>query len=359
MFTNPDDAEIREILKKSKTLAMVGLSNNRERDSYHVAVYLKKNGYRIIPVNPTVIDVMGMKSFPELSLLPERIDIVNVFRSSEYLHAVVEEALRIKPGCIWTQLGVIDDNSANEAVSRGIPVIMDRCIKIEHRRLLGSNQGPKEILGRLACLYPDASTGLQYGSIFQLLVAVMLSAQCTDKQVNRITALLFKKYSKPEDFAVLNGEELADQIRGCGLFRNKSRNIINTSRILVEKYASRVPDNREDLEALPGVGRKTANVVLNIAFNKPVMPVDTHVYRVSRRLGLSAGKSTTKVERDLQEIIPPGQIGMLHHCLIFHGRSVCRARNPRCGDCSLADICPGVSTRPNSGSQEGKQQLCT
>lgn len=202
------------------------------------------------------------------------------------------------------------------------------------------NLGTNEILGKLVCLYPDASIGLQYGNIFQLLVAVMLSAQCTDKQVNKITAPLFKRYSKPEDFAVLDREDLADQIIGCGLFRNKSRNIINTSRILVEKYASQVPGNRQDLEALPGVGRKTANVVLNIAFNKPVMPVDTHVYRVSRRLGLSAGKTPIKVERDLQEIIPPGQMRMLHHCLIFHGRSVCRARNPRCGDCCLADICP-------------------
>lgn len=139
MFNNPGDVEIREILKKSKNVAIVGLSNNKERDSYHVAVYLKKNGYQIIPVNPKITEVMGIKSFSELTLLPERIDIVNVFRSSEYLPAVVEEVMRIipKPGCIWAQLGVVDENSAKEAMSRGIPVIMDRCIKIEHRRLLG------------------------------------------------------------------------------------------------------------------------------------------------------------------------------------------------------------------------------
>ncbi|MCL6612775.1 MAG: endonuclease III [Peptococcaceae bacterium] len=197
----------------------------------------------------------------------------------------------------------------------------------------------REVLDRLAGMYPDARTALKYGSTFQLLVAVMLSAQCTDRQVNKITAELFKKYSRPEDFAALEWEDLAREIKGCGLYRNKSRNIVNASRILVEKYGSRVPASREALEALPGVGRKTANVVMNIAFNSPVMPVDTHVFRTSRRLGLSGGRTPAAVERDLLRVVPPDRLGQVHHCLILHGRKVCRARNPRCGECGLAGLC--------------------
>lgn len=198
------------------------------------------------------------------------------------------------------------------------------------------------IVNRLSGLYPGAGTALQYGSVFQLLVAVILSAQCTDKQVNRITSGLFKKYPAAEDFAGLEWEELAREIKGCGLYKNKSRNIINTSRILVEKYGSRVPADREDLESLPGVGRKTANVVLNVAFNRPVMPVDTHVFRVARRLGLSRGKTPLAVEKDLTGIVPPEKMGIMHHCLILHGRQVCRARNPLCGRCVLNDLCPSA-----------------
>lgn len=199
----------------------------------------------------------------------------------------------------------------------------------------------REVLDRLAAMYPEAGTALKYGSTFQLLVAVMLSAQCTDRQVNKITAGLFKKYSRPEDFADLEWEELAQHIKGCGLYRNKSRNIVGASRILVEKHGSRVPANREDLEALPGVGRKTANVVLNIAFNRPVMPVDTHVFRTSRRLGLSGGKTPAAVERDLMRVVPPERLGKVHHYLILHGRELCRSRSPRCGECTLAGLCPG------------------
>lgn len=209
------------------------------------------------------------------------------------------------------------------------------------KKAVASNGKVPEILDRLAGMYPDAGTELEYGDTFQLLVAVMLSAQCTDRQVNRITAGLFERFGRPEDFAALDWEELARHIKGCGLYRNKSRNIVNTSRILVEKYGSRVPELREALEALPGVGRKTANVVLNVAFNKPVMPVDTHVFRVSGRLGLSSGKTPAAVEKDLMEVIPPERLGNLHHCLILHGRRVCRARGPRCGECPLSDLCPG------------------
>lgn len=196
------------------------------------------------------------------------------------------------------------------------------------------------VLEKLSGLYPGASTQLEYGSTFQLLVAVMLSAQCTDRQVNKITAGLFKKYGEPEDFAALDWEELAEEIKGCGLYRNKSRNIVSASRILVERHGSRVPPDREALEALPGVGRKTANVVMNVAFGMPVMPVDTHVFRVSRRLGLSAGKTPAFVEKDLEKIVPPEMTGIIHHCLIKHGREVCRARNPWCSRCGLIGYCP-------------------
>ncbi|MCL6477109.1 MAG: CoA-binding protein [Peptococcaceae bacterium] len=136
MFKNPSDSKIREILKGSKNIAVVGLSENKERDSYRVAQYLREKGYNVIPVNPTAREIMGLKSYPDLSSVPEKVDIVNVFRRSEHLPAVVEEALRVKPGCIWAQLGVFDDRAAARAAGEGVPVIMDRCIKIEHERLL-------------------------------------------------------------------------------------------------------------------------------------------------------------------------------------------------------------------------------
>ena len=195
------------------------------------------------------------------------------------------------------------------------------------------------IIELLAGLYPGARTDLQYNSTFQLLVAVMLSAQCTDRQVNKITGKLFEKYSVPEDFARLEEEELALEIKGVGLYRNKSRNIVKASRLLVDNHHSQVPQNRAELEALPGVGRKTANVVLNVAFNAPVMPVDTHVFRVSHRLGLSAGKTPEAVEKNLTNLIPPDLMGVMHHCLILHGRRVCRARSPLCRECRLAEQC--------------------
>lgn len=207
------------------------------------------------------------------------------------------------------------------------------------------------VLEKLAAMHPGAGTELKYGSAFQLLVAVMLSAQCTDRQVNKITSGLFQKFREPEDFAVLSWEELAEKIKGCGLYRNKSRNIVSTSRILVEKYGSQVPRQREALEALPGVGRKTANVMMNIAFGIPVMPVDTHVFRVSRRLGLSAGKTPAAVECDLEIIVPPELMGTIHHCLIKHGREICRARNPLCRECGLSGICPESKENDDNGQE--------
>lgn len=196
------------------------------------------------------------------------------------------------------------------------------------------------IISALADTYPGASTELVYKTPFQLLIAVMLSAQCTDRRVNLITGKLFARYRGPEDFAMLNEEDLAAEIKSCGLFRNKSRHIIETSRILMARHGGRVPGNRADLESLPGVGRKTANVILSLTFNEPTMPVDTHVFRVSRRLGLATGKTPAEVELELLSIIPPEETGLLHHCLIAHGRRVCTARKPDCSACPLIKLCP-------------------
>lgn len=140
MFNNPGDREIRELLKKSKSIAVVGLSENEEKDSHMVARYLKENGYRIIPVNPGAKEILGEKAYPGLTSIPEKVDIVNVFRRSEHLPAVVEEALKIKAGCVWAQLGVSEEKSAAKAASHGVPVVMDRCIKIEHKRLVKEKQ---------------------------------------------------------------------------------------------------------------------------------------------------------------------------------------------------------------------------
>ena len=199
------------------------------------------------------------------------------------------------------------------------------------------------ILAKLAEYYPDAVTALNFESEFELLVAVVLSAQSTDKQVNRVTAKLFQKYSTPADFAALTPEELAEEIKGCGLYKNKAVFLTQTARELVSKYDSRVPNNRQELEGLPGVGRKTANVVLSVAFDQDTLAVDTHVHRVAARLGLASGKNTLQTEKELLAVIPVRQRKDFHHRLINHGRELCLARKPRCGRCFLADLCPSVS----------------
>ncbi|MDK2887467.1 MAG: endonuclease [Thermoanaerobacter sp.] len=201
----------------------------------------------------------------------------------------------------------------------------------------------EEILAVLSRTYPDAGTALRFETPFQLLVAAMLSAQTTDRQVNKITEKLFKRYREPRDFALLTPEELAREIKGCGLYRSKSKHIIAASRILVEKYNSRVPQNLAELELLPGVGRKTANVVLNVAFGQPTLPVDTHVFRVSHRLGLARARTPEETEEELLAIIPENARRAFHHQLIAHGRVICTARRPRCGNCPLAYLCPSRS----------------
>lgn len=197
----------------------------------------------------------------------------------------------------------------------------------------------QELLARLARMYPDAGTALHFENPFQLLIATILSAQSTDIQVNKITARLFQKYRQPRDFAALTPEELAEEIKGCGLYRNKSKNIIQACRILLESHGGEVPRTLDELMALPGVGRKTANVVLSNAFGQPAIAVDTHVFRVANRLGLAKSRDVFHTEKDLQETVPKELWSQAHHWLIYHGRQVCRARNPKCEECALTTYC--------------------
>ena len=197
----------------------------------------------------------------------------------------------------------------------------------------------KKILEILEKHYEGATTALKYKTPFQLLIATILSAQCTDRQVNKITSKLFQKYPGPEDFARLSPEELEKDIYSCGFYRNKSRNIVKTSQILLKKYGGQVPQSIEELQELPGVGRKTANVVASNAFGMDAIAVDTHVFRVSNRLGLAHAKTPEETERQLMENIPKNKWSKAHHWLIQHGRRVCIARNPKCDQCFLAEYC--------------------
>ena len=197
----------------------------------------------------------------------------------------------------------------------------------------------KKILEELKIIHPDAGCELNFSTPFELLVAVILSAQCTDKRVNMITNELFKVYSTPEQFASLSREELKPYIYSCGFFNNKGNNIIAMSKILVEKYGGNVPTDFDELTALPGVGRKTASVVSVVGFGIPAMPVDTHVNRVSKRIGFSDGKTVEEVEEDLKSLFPKEDWYTVHHSLIFHGRYICHSRNPECERCGIKEYC--------------------
>lgn len=188
--------------------------------------------------------------------------------------------------------------------------------------------------------YPDAGTRLHFSSVFELVIAVVLSAQSTDEQVNRVTAKLFEKYPAPADFYEAGLEELEKDIRAVGLYKNKAKNIKKLAGMLVEKYQSQVPDDFDRLLELPGVGRKTANVIMAVGFNQPGLGVDTHVTRVANRLGLVATPKPDLIEMRLKELIPIDKWSISHHLLIFHGRRICRARNPLCHQCVLVDYCP-------------------
>lgn len=195
------------------------------------------------------------------------------------------------------------------------------------------------ILTILNDIYPEPKTELNFESEFQLLAATILSAQTTDKQVNKITSGLFKKYRNPEDFAQLSTAELETYIQSCGLYKNKAKNIIETSRILVEKFGGKVPEDLAQLVKLPGVGRKTANVVLANAFGHDVIAVDTHVFRVSNRLGLADADTVEKTEEQLMTVIPEGIRNKAHHWLILHGRHTCSAKKPKCLECPVSQYC--------------------
>lgn len=196
-----------------------------------------------------------------------------------------------------------------------------------------------DILAILAETYPDADCALEHENPFELLIATILSAQCTDARVNIITRRIFPVYKRPEDFLKLSQAEMEDLIRDCGLFRNKAANILATCRILVEQYGGEVPADREALESLPGVGRKTANVVLATAFGIPAIAVDTHVFRVANRLGLANAKDVWKTEQQLMKRIPEQQWAPAHHRLIHHGRQICSAQRPKCEVCPLQAHC--------------------
>ncbi len=197
----------------------------------------------------------------------------------------------------------------------------------------------REIFARLQAANPTPTTELEYATPFQLLIAVLLSAQATDKSVNIATRKFFPQYGTPEALLALGEEGLADYIKTIGLFRTKAKNAIATCKLLIEQHGGQVPQTREALEALPGVGRKTANVVLNTAFGQAAMAVDTHIFRVSNRTGIAPGKNVLEVEQKLMKFVPSEYLLDAHHWLILHGRYVCVARKPKCPQCGISDLC--------------------
>jgi endonuclease-3 len=199
-----------------------------------------------------------------------------------------------------------------------------------------------QIVRLLRKAYPDAHCALHYETPLQLLIATILSAQCTDVRVNMVTPALFAKYQTAKDYAVATPQELEKAIQSTGFFRNKTRSIQECCRLLVENHEGEVPGSMEELVQLPGVGRKTANVLLGNAFGVPGITVDTHVGRLSRRMGLTTETDADKVERDLMELIPKKEWTLFSHRMIFHGRQVCQARKPDCASCILTKVCPKV-----------------
>lgn len=196
-----------------------------------------------------------------------------------------------------------------------------------------------EIFRRLHEDNPDPKTELAYTTPFELLISVILSAQATDVSVNKATARLYPVANTPETIYALGVDGLSEYIKTIGLYNSKAKNVIETCRLLMEQHNSEVPETREALEALPGVGRKTANVVLNTAFRQVAMAVDTHIFRVSNRTGIAPGKNVVEVEKQLMKFVPRNYLLDAHHWLILHGRYVCQARKPRCGSCRIEDLC--------------------
>ncbi len=197
----------------------------------------------------------------------------------------------------------------------------------------------REIFLRLQAVNPHPTTELEYSTPFELLVAVMLSAQATDVSVNAATRHLFPVANTPEKILALGEEKLREYIQRIGLYKTKAKHVMQTCRLLVEKHGGAVPQTREELEALPGVGRKTANVILNTAFGQPTIAVDTHIFRLANRIGLAPGKDVLEVEKKLLKFVPEEFLHDAHHWLILHGRYVCQARKPKCGACIIYDLC--------------------
>ena len=196
-----------------------------------------------------------------------------------------------------------------------------------------------EILTQLEALYPDAVPALKFRSPYELLVAVILSAQCTDERVNQVTEKLFEEHNTPQKMLLLSQEELEKYIYSCGFYHNKAAHILSASRDILEKFGGEVPSTLEELRTLAGVGRKTANVVYAVAFGGDAIAVDTHVFRVSNRLGLAEGSTPEKVEEELCRVIPKELWSRAHHWLIYHGRQVCHSQRPDCAHCTLAPLC--------------------
>jgi endonuclease-3 len=197
----------------------------------------------------------------------------------------------------------------------------------------------QKALAELASLYPDARPALHYSTPYELLVAVILSAQCTDERVNKVTAVLFEKHSTPETILTLSQAELEKYIFSCGFYRMKAEHILSASKDIIEKFGGEVPKTIETLMSLAGVGKKTANVVYSVAFGGDAIAVDTHVFRVSNRLGLAKGKTPEEVEKGLNRAIPKTDWSKAHHWLIYHGRRVCHSQKPDCENCTLKTYC--------------------
>lgn len=204
--------------------------------------------------------------------------------------------------------------------------------------MIADKKDIEKILSKLESMYPSKSA-LNFSNPFEVLIATILSAQCTDRQVNKVTEVLFKKFKSPEEIASLSVDEIESYIKSCGLYKNKAVNIKRTCTILARDYGSKVPDSMEELTKLPGVGRKTANVVLSNAFGRDAIAVDTHVFRVSNRLGLADSSDVLKTEYQLMENIPKAKWSKAHHWIIYHGRNICTARNPGCAGCPLSEEC--------------------
>lgn len=211
----------------------------------------------------------------------------------------------------------------------------------------------QELFRRLSLAIPEPTTELVHASTFELLIAVILSAQATDKGVNIATAKLFPVANTPQAILDLGIERLESYIKTIGLYRSKAKNVMATCRLLVDRYNGEVPDTREALESLPGVGRKTANVILNTAFGQPTIAVDTHIFRLGNRIGLAPGKTPLEVENKLMKVVPKEYLHDAHHLLILHGRYVGVARKPKCGECVIYDLCEfKAKTTPASAAVE-------